>query len=230
MLEVKNLSYNTMIQDISLNFLPGTITGIIGPNGSGKTTFLKTLKKIWLPSSGEVFWNHISLHSLPRQKISKVMALVPQNPQIAFGFTVREFLEMGGYPDSVDERLYRQILIEMDLASLEDRPATELSGGERQRVYIARSLMTGAPVMLLDEPTANLDINHQQGILTTLTEQAGKGKAIVITTHDLGLAKILCDRVAVFSKGRCVGCGQFEEIVTENVLWECFRVKGLLIN
>ncbi|NGX57907.1 MAG: Fe(3+) dicitrate transport ATP-binding protein FecE, partial [Chlamydiae bacterium] len=180
MLKVENLSFNEMIQNICLMFTPGTITGILGPNGSGKTTFLKTLKKIWTPTSGQVTWNGESLHALSREKMSEVMSLVPQNPQVTFGFTVREFLEMGSYPAvSMNPQLYQQTLTLLDLEMLEDRPITELSGGERQRAYIARSLITEAPVMMLDEPIANLDICHQQSILKLLKEFAQSGKTVI---------------------------------------------------
>ena len=225
MLKVENLSFNEMIQNICLMFTPGTITGILGPNGSGKTTFLKTLKKIWTPTSGQVTWNGESLHALSREKMSEVMSLVPQNPQVTFGFTVREFLEMGSYPAvSMNPQLYQQTLTLLDLEMLEDRPITELSGGERQRAYIARSLITEAPVMMLDEPIANLDICHQQSILKLLKEFAQSGKTVILTTHDLDVAESLCDKVAIFSKGGCVGYGEFSETVTPDLLWEVFGV------
>ena len=125
MLEVKDLSYRNLLHRISLSFPSGTITGILGPNGSGKTTFLKTLKHIWKPTSGDVFWK-----SEPVIHHSEVMSLVPQNPLVTFGFRVDEFLTMGCYPSPVaKENLLNQTLHLMELESLRDRPITELSGG-----------------------------------------------------------------------------------------------------
>lgn len=206
MLEVKELCCHPILHRISLSFAPSCIHGILGPNGSGKTTFLKLIKKIWLPTRGQIFWNDNPLHKAPLEAISQVMSLVPQNPQVSFGLTVKEFVEMGCYPKSASPIL-GEVIDLMDLSHLADKPMTELSGGEKQRAYIARSLITEAPVMLLDEPTANLDIQHQQTIWNILEDLAGKGKTIITATYDLDSAKTHCRSIAVFSKGHCLKQG-----------------------
>ncbi len=223
MLEVKELCCHPILHRISLSFAPGRIHGILGPNGSGKTTFLKLIKKIWLPTRGQIFWHDTPLHKKSLETISQVVSLVPQNPQVSFGFTVKEFIEMGCYPKSGSPILGKVIDL-MDLVHLADKPMTELSGGEKQRAYIARSLITEAPVMLLDEPTANLDIQHRQTIWNILEDLAEKGKTIIITTHDLDSAKNHCRSIAVFSKGHCLKQGSFEQAMTPENLKEVFGV------
>ncbi len=225
MLEVKELCCHPILHRISLIFAPGCIHGILGPNGSGKTTFLKLIKKIWLPTRGQIFWNGNSLLQESLETISQVMSLVPQNPQVSFGFTVTEFIEMGCYPKSGSPVLDEVVEL-LDLAHLADKPMTELSGGEKQRAYIARSLTTEAPIMLLDEPTANLDIQHRQTIWNILEDLAGKGKTIIITTHDLDSAKSHCRSIAVFSKGHCLKQGSFEQALTPENLKEVFGVAS----
>lgn len=224
MLEVKNLSYRSLLHHITLTFPQGTITGILGPNGSGKTTFLKTLKNIWTPKAGEVYWEGKLIDSR-----SQVMSLVPQNPQVTFRFPVDEFMTMGCYPAPIaDEALLLETLRLMELEPLRHRPITELSAGEKQRAYIGRSLMSEAPILLLDEPLVNLDIHHRQKIWKILESLASEGKTIVLTTHDLLVAQHLCHQVAVFSNGICVGTGQYHEVVTETLLSEVFGVTSLV--
>jgi len=224
MLKVKDLCYRNLLHRISLSFSPGTITGILGPNGSGKTTFLKTLKHIWRPTSGTVLWEQ-----RPVVNHSDVMSLVPQNPLVTFGFRVDEFLTMGCYPSPVaKESVLNQTIQLMELDVLRKRPITELSGGERQRAYLGRSLMSNAPVVLLDEPFVNLDIHHRQKIWNILKALASEGKTIVITTHDLLVAEKLCNQVAVFSKGICVGTGPYDDVVTEKLLSDVFGITTLL--
>jgi ABC-type cobalamin/Fe3+-siderophores transport system ATPase subunit len=223
MLEIQEFCFHPILHRICLSFKPGSIHGILGPNGSGKTTFLKLIKKIWLPTQGNIYWNGSPLHEKPLEAISQVMSLVPQNPQVTFGFTVKEFIEMGCYPKHTSPTL-NDVIELMDLSPLAGNPMTELSGGEKQRAYIARSMITEAPIMLLDEPTANLDIQHQQTIWKILEELAQKGKTVIIATHDLYAAKKHCQSVAIFCKGHCLKQGTFEQALTPQNLKEVFGV------
>lgn len=166
MLEAHELSYQVngkhLIKDISLQFSPGIIYGILGPNGSGKTTFLKNLAGIWTPTSGKTTWQGQELLKMERREISKTITLVPQYASVPFEYTVSEIIAMGRYSHGRKNReLFDWALTTVDTWHLKDRRMNEISHGERQRVYIARALVTESPVLLLDEPASSLDIKHQ---------------------------------------------------------------------
>lgn len=234
MLEVTNLNFEsvqrTLINNISLKLKPGHIHGIIGPNGSGKTTLLKILAGIWKPSSGHVLWNKQDLLALDRLSLSRTVSLVPQNAQVHFDFTVYEIVKMGIYPleplkkeDSA--RRIRTALERVDAWHLRDRYATFISNGERQRMYIARSLVTETPLLLLDEPTSNLDIRHQLEIWELLKKLAADGKLILIANHDLDTTERFCDQVIVMNQGCCVRNGFYHEVVGAEILRSVFGVE-----
>lgn len=235
MLNIKNLSYSlnhkALIQDIHLTFIPGHLYGILGPNGSGKSTLLKTLAGIWQPTTGHVFWQNQNLLSKPRQEISRILSVVPQNPTLHFDFTALELMMMGRYPhglskkDQFSQALVEQTLYQLDLWELKDRLVSQLSGGERQRVYIARSLLTEAPVLLLDEPTSCLDLKHQLEIWSLLQQLVSQGKIVVAALHDLGAVKRFCDQVVILNHGRCLAKGTPQEVLTEELLQKVFGVQ-----
>lgn len=222
----------TLIENISLEFYPGLIYGLIGPNGSGKTTLLKMLAGIWKASAGQVFWNNQDLLSLDRQTISQTISLVPQNAQVQFDFTVAEVVEMGTYPRAglrIGEKkeLIQWALKLVDLNHLRNQSVTHISNGERQRMYIARSLVTESPILLLDEPTSNLDIRHQLEIWKILQRLAKENKLIIVANHDLHSTERYCNRIAVLNQGLCVGMGLFADVMTTELIFSVFGVKEL---
>lgn len=229
MLKARSLTYHTqernLIHDISLDFLPGILYGVLGPNGSGKSTLLKTLSGIWEPTSGQVFWHEEDLLKKTRHEISQTISLVPQNPQVQFEFSVRDFVSMGTY---THQRKKKEIvdlaLTTVNMLHLQQRGILSLSSGERQRAYIARSLVTEAPVMLLDEPTATLDIRHQLEIWRLLKMLANQGKTIIVTLHDLPSTARFCDQIAVLDKGKCIAKGDFDQVMRPHLLKEVFGV------
>jgi len=165
MLEIEDLSLPPRIDAISLKLSKGKIYGIIGPNGSGKTTFFKTLKRIEKPTRGKVLLNNEDLTTISYKELSTKLALVPQNPQINFSFSVREFIEMGRYGiGAPNEPLLEALLSKLELTHFAKAPLTALSGGEKQRAYLARSLMTEAPFLLLDEPMGTLLARHHRAL------------------------------------------------------------------
>lgn len=231
MLKTHNLFYSsgnkTLLSNISLSFQPGLIHGILGPNGSGKSTLLKTLTGVWKPTDGSVYWKGEPLLEKPRQQISKIITLVPQNPQLSFDFTVEEFVKMGRYShgDFYSRDIVEQSLSLADALQFQHRPMTQLSQGERQRIYIARSLATEAPVMLLDEPMANLDIRHQLDLWNLFKNLAAKGKTILIANHDLFSSEYHCDQIYVMQTGKCLHAGKFKETITQEILQDVFGVR-----
>ena len=234
MLQTHAISYildnRPLIREISLEFPEGLLYGILGPNGSGKSTFLKTLTGIWSHSSGHVLWQGENLLQKERREISKIMTLVPQNIQVNFEFSVREVVTMGRYPHGRGKKGQGDAVIDwalsiVDACHLRDSFVTQLSHGERQRVYIARALVTESPILLLDEPTANLDIRHQLEIWQLLRELTVQGKLIIVANHDLAATERFCDQVVVFDQGCCLGKGSFAEVVNSPILSKVFGVE-----
>ncbi len=236
MLKASSLSFNLnekwLIENISLEFKPGCIYGIIGPNGSGKTTFLKVLAGLWKASSGMVFWKDEELLSLDRQTISRIISLVPQNGQVHFEFTVAQVVEMGTYARQNLSHKEKKMLTEwalnrVNVWHLREQPATQISHGERQRMYIARSLVTQSPILMLDEPTSNLDIHHQIEIWKLLRVLAKENKLIIVANHDLHATERYCDQIALLNKGRCITSGNFSEVMTQDIISTIFNVEEI---
>ncbi len=235
MLAANGLSYGIgakkLINHISLSFSPGKLYGILGPNGSGKSTFLKTLAGIWRPTSGSVFWQGQNLHQLPRNTISQTLSLVPQQVPLCFDFCVQDLVAMGRYPygdaNSSGRAIVERALKRADVWTLRHRLITQLSQGERQRVFIARALATESPVLLLDEPTASLDVRHKLEIWDLMKDLAAHDKIVVVTLHDLQAPQTYCHEIAILDHGRCVAQGTPDEALNDAILLSVFGVyKG----
>ncbi len=217
-----------LLADISLAFSQGEFNAILGPNGSGKSTLLRLLAGIWLPTSGSITWKGLSLKNLPRKELSRAITLVPQSAPITFNYLVEDVVAMGRYSyephywNSIDSPLLEEALQAVDAWHLRHRKINELSYGERQRVYIARALMTESPIMLLDEPTAGLDIRHQIEIMALLQRLIAKGKIVIMTTHDLAIAERYSTQVTFLKQGRCLGSGPLETLMTEETIADLY--------
>ena len=233
MLQAHNLTFTLMkrnfIQNITLDFQTGKLYGIVGPNGSGKSTLLKTLAGIWMPTAGNVLWSGENLLKQERKAISQTISLVPQNPQSHFDFLVIDFVAMGRYPhqDKKNNPTKSNEIVEHSLKTvnvwhLRDRLITQLSSGERQRVYIARALATESPVLLLDEPTASLDIRHQLEIWHVLKKLTSQGKLVIVTLHDLPAAGRFCDEIVVLNHGENIAKGLYSEVMQPALMEQVF--------
>jgi iron complex transport system ATP-binding protein len=230
MLSAKRLSYRIgshfLLRGFHQSFEPGRIYGILGPNGSGKSTLLKLLSGIWTPSDGSVEWNGQDLGRLSRKDCSKIISLVPQNPLPLFPYTTQEMVAMGRYPFGSDcPQTVLDALEQVDALDLIDRPITEISGGERQKIYIARSIASGAPILLLDEPTASLDIHHQLLIWEILKACAARGKVVLVALHQLEFARRFCNHVSILFKGNLITHGSYETVMTPDLLTKVFQVR-----
>jgi ABC-type cobalamin/Fe3+-siderophores transport system ATPase subunit len=233
MLKANKLSYKIkqqmLLQEISLHFAEGKITGLLGPNGAGKSTLLKVLSGIWIPTSGMVLWKEQDLLNRKRIEISQIISLVPQSPSAYFNYTVREIVAMGCYAAqknktaaSNEDNVVDESLKKTDTGHLQHKRIAEISAGERQRVYIARALATDARVLLLDEPTANLDIRHQREVWSILQSLIAEGKTIIVALHDFPAADRFCDEIAVLSKGKCTAYGKYRDVMTDSLIEDVF--------
>jgi iron complex transport system ATP-binding protein len=230
MLSVRDLrvSYGQreVLRGIDLDVAPGEVVGIVGPNGGGKTTLLKAITRV-VPSRGLVRLGGDDVASLNARELARRVAVVPQDPTLPVGFTALDVVVMGRTPhlrfleqeSAADRRKAQDALAMLGAQALADRAVDELSGGERQNVVIARALVQEAPLLLLDEPTANLDISHQAGIARLLRRLAAeRGAGILAALHDLTLASLYCDRLVLIASGEVVAEGAPADVLTvENV-------------
>lgn len=216
-----------ILDGVSLQIAPGTIVGILGPNGSGKTTLLRLLSGTRRPTSGSVRLDGASLSELSRRAVARRIAVVPQETQLAFEYTVLEMVLMGRHPHlglfalegPGDFAVARDALRATGTAHLGDRPFSTLSGGEKQRVVIAAALAQASDILLLDEPTASLDLGYQLEV-ASLVERLNqeRGVTIAISTHDLNLAASVCRQIVLLRDGRVIADGPTAEVLTpENV-------------
>ena len=216
-----------VVQDVSFRVEKGEFIGVIGPNGSGKTSLLKILYRLLVPQRGEVFYEKNPLQQMDRAEIARKVAVVPQETHSLFPFHVMEIVLMGRSPylghlmfeTKRDLEIARKALEWTDTLSFSERPIDELSGGERKRVFIARALAQEPEVILLDEPTATLDIHHQIDFLERILDlNHEKGLTIIMASHDMNLASEFCDRLILLKGGKIDQVGPPKEVITkENV-------------
>jgi iron complex transport system ATP-binding protein len=231
MIEVQSIYFqyhqDWVLQDISFKIERGGFVGMIGPNGSGKTTLLKILYRLLSPQKGQVLFKDKPLQKMSRSEIAKKIAVVAQENYPLFPFRVEEVVLMGRSPylgsllfeGKKDLEIAQRAMEWTEILPLRERYLDELSGGERKRVFIARALAQEPEVILLDEPTANLDIHHQLDFLNLILNlNREKGLTIILASHDLNLTSEFCDRLILLQKGRIYCVGSPEEVITpENI-------------
>ena len=241
MLEAKNVTVNyglrAAVAAVSLRANPGEILAIIGPNGAGKSTLLRTLNASLRTTQGEVLLDGQPLASFARRAMARRIAVVAQEADLRFPVTVIEFVLGGryawssawGWESERDVAIVRGILQETELEEFEARLMNEVSGGERQRAVLARALATEAKVLLLDEPTANLDLAHQATMLRLVRRRCDQGEsAAVVVTHDLNLAAEFADKVLLLKDGREVATGPPQTVLTPQLLRSVFDLEVLV--
>ncbi len=226
---------NVVLNDVSLDVERGDLVGILGPNGSGKTTLLKLLGGVYSPTSGTITLDDRPLAAWTRRDIARRVALVPQETHAPFDFTVIDIVLMGRFPHlgafalegPEDLAIARRALEATGTTPVEQRAFSTLSGGEKQRVVIASALAQSPQLLLLDEPTASLDIGHQIDVQTLLRRlNADRGVTMVLSTHDLNLASALCRRLVLLKDGRVLGFGPTEEVLTADAIRTLYNVDA----
>ena len=235
MLKIENLSFyyenNHILKNITFRANAGELWGLMGPNGSGKTTFLKCIMALLKPASCNIFINGKNYHSITTAKMAKLIAYVPQEHKPPFPFSAREIVLMGRSPymggifglkkadyDAADAAM--ELLGILDIAK---QPVTALSGGQRQLTLIARALAQNAPIMILDEPTSALDFHNQISIWKILKKVSSLGKLIIACSHDPNHLLWFANRTLVLKNGEVITSGETESIITPKLLKEIYN-------
>ncbi|WP_250675816.1 ABC transporter ATP-binding protein [Paraclostridium ghonii] len=234
-LEVKNLSFSIdkkeILKDISFEIPKGSFVGIIGPNGSGKSTILKNIYRLYKPNIGQIILDNKNLLNMKDKECAKEIAVLAQESNSQFDFTVEQIVKMGRYPyksvfedySKRDLDMVNDMLKRVGLKDYVGRSFSKLSGGEKQRTLIARALVQDTDFLILDEPTNHLDIGYQIQLMDLV-------KSLNITTlsaiHDMNIASMYCDYLIVMKDGKIKKCGSVEEVITEEMLKEIFGVNA----
>lgn len=235
-----NISYGNLdiVKDLNLEIPKGKITTIIGANGCGKSTILKTLARIIKPKSGSIYINNKELNSQDSKELAKAMAVLPQSPQAPNGLTVEELISYGRFPHQKgfgklkdeDKDIINWALEKTRILEFRDRPIEALSGGQRQRAWIAMALAQETDILLLDEPTTYLDLAHQLEVLKLLEELNKKeGRTIVMVIHELNNAARFADHMIGVKKGKIVCQGTAHEVMTKENLREIFNIDAEIV-
>jgi iron complex transport system ATP-binding protein len=231
------LGGRAVLRGVDLEVAPGEVVGLVGPNGAGKTTIIRIASRVLVPEAGTAELDGRALAAHSRRELSRAIAVVPQDTTTPFPFRAGELVVMGraphqpflGFDDAADVELARVALERLGIAALADRSVFELSGGERQLVAFARALTQGAQLMLLDEPTAFLDLRHRLEVLALVRDHARQGRSALVVSHDLNLAARVCDRLVVLARGRIVATGEPADVLTPALLADVYGVEADVI-
>lgn len=221
-----------VLRGISCEVPPGAFLAVVGPNGAGKSTLLRVVAGLVRPAGGEVRLGGRPVGTLSRGEIARQVALVPQESLMMFAFRVLDVVLMGRHPHLsawqfegwAELEAARDALSRVGLDGFEERRFQQLSGGEKQRVVLARAITQAAPILLLDEPTAFLDLKHQVGIYDILHDLSTTGTTIVTVTHDINLAGVYCRQALALREGRVVAQGPPQEVLRRDLLEEVYGV------
>ena len=241
MLKVQNITIGygngEVVKNVSFALQNGEILAVLGANGTGKTTLLRVLNGILPIKRGEILLNGKKIKDYSRREIAQKIAVVAQENETKFPITVLEFVLAGrfaygnafGWETETDLQIAENALEICDLKNFESRLMNELSGGERQRVILARALATEAKILLLDEPTANLDLAHQAMIFRLVGKRCRlQETSAIVITHDLNLAAAFADEILLLKKGEVLAKGRPEQVLSAENLREVFEVEVLL--
>jgi iron complex transport system ATP-binding protein len=223
-----------VVADLSLAIPPAQVTAIVGANACGKSTLLRGLARLLKPKGGVVHLDGADIHRLPTKEVATRMAMLPQSPSAPEGITVADLVGRGRYPHqtwlrqwtTADEEAVATAMAATEIVDLAARSVDELSGGQRQRAWIAMALAQDSPIMLLDEPTAFLDLAHQVEILDLLADLNQRdGRTIVLVLHDLNHACRYSHQLVAMRGGAIVAQGRAHEVVTEELVQDVFGLR-----
>ena len=240
-LECRGLSYQasreqrrTILDQISFSARNGEFIGLVGPNGAGKSTLLRQLGGLLRPTSGQTILNGREVMQIRPQDLARQCSFMHQDTAMPFAFPVRDVVMMGRHPyhssfaafTAQDEDYVQKCLEAADCLELKDKLVTELSGGERQRVMFARTLAQDTPLLLLDEPTASLDIRYANEIFLLTRQLAEAGKLVIAAMHDLRAAAKYCSRLFLIYEGQLVAAGDPEDVLHEGHITYAFDIRA----
>ena len=229
------LGETAVLDGVSATVPEGKLVGLVGPNGAGKTTLLRTIHGVLDPDRGEVRIGGDPVRALSSAEISRRIAVVPQDTTLSFDFPVENVVAMGRHPyrsrlsgpDADDRERVAAAMERTDVTEFAERPITAVSGGERKRVLLARALAQDAPILLLDEPTASLDVNHQVRTLELVRDLVDEdGKTVVAAIHDLDLAARYCDELRLLTDGEIRAAGEPGAVLSEANVEAAFDTKA----
>jgi len=230
-INLQNVSFKygnvNIIREITAHFNPGELVSLVGPNGAGKTTLLKLISGTLKPSSGKIYIYDQLSHNLTNKKRAVWISMVPQNPKLPDEISIPDFVMLGRNPhlgllqweSKEDFNIARKSMSLTEIDYLSGRKLGEISGGEKQRAMLALAITQQSPIMLLDEPTSNLDISHQRKVMKIIRriheEKSGFG-ATVLAIHDLNIAAQVITTILLFSNGSIAADGTPKEVLTKN--------------
>jgi iron complex transport system ATP-binding protein len=227
-----------IVSALDISLPPGKLTVIVGANACGKSTLLRGLARLLPPQRGAVYLDGKPIHHMPTREVATILGVLPQSPIAPDAISVADLVGRGRYPHQgwfrrwtpEDDAAVAEALAATDTAELADRPVDELSGGQRQRVWIAMALAQQTDLLLLDEPTTFLDINHQVEVLDLLTDLVRqRGRTVVVVLHDLNLACRYADHIVAMKSGRVVAEGRPVDVMTEAVVEQVFGMASRVV-
>jgi iron complex transport system ATP-binding protein len=231
MIKLENLfcgyGKKTVLKGLNLEVRTGGFAALIGPNGSGKTTLVRTMSGLLAPQKGKVIFDGKDVNKMPHKELAKKIAVMTQAQTVTAPFCVEEFVLLGRIPywgrfqvveDKKDIELVERVLSRTGISHLRQRPLKELSGGERQLANLARALAQEPDLLLLDEPTAHLDIGHQVQIMDLVRDLNDKGLTIVAVLHDLNLASLYCQKLILLSDGKIQKVGSANDVLRQELI------------
>ena len=237
MIDVKKINYSIddtqILNNLSFKFKKGKFYGILGPNGSGKTTFLDILSGYKNAADSEIYIEEKELKEYSHLKLAKKIAIVPQKFDVVFPFSVSDILEMGRYPykkkfsslQKKDYEIIDKVIKEIGLEEFLDKESTALSGGEEQRVIFGKALIQTTPILFLDESTSNLDPYYSHTLLSVVKKRVIDEETTVIGVfHDFNLASLYCDEILLLEKGKIVASGKTQDVLNSEKLEEVFKI------